>query len=207
MNLLSTCLPGALAAVALALSVACSGSQTRETPRPAPLPASEPASDPSPGPATAEPGPTPAPAPSPMPPPRAEPATPPDRMPTKVGDVHDFPPGTPDGILRQALHCAIDIVEESSAFACYAQLNVMSNRDTDIALTHLRSYQWKVFRQRAASYVMATSPFTIRVTRRDPESGDAKQVKVFLFSKARDFPAPITLQKDGSRWWIYSNSL
>ncbi|MBM4345326.1 MAG: hypothetical protein FJ100_18295 [Deltaproteobacteria bacterium] len=128
-------------------------------------------------------------------------------MPTRVGDISEFPPGTPDGIVRQALHCAIDIAEESSAFQCYAQLNVVGNRDTDIAISHLRNYQWKVFRQRAASYVLAANPFTVRVTRRDPENGDGKHVKVFLFSKARDFPAPITLQKDGNRWWIYSSSL
>lgn len=128
-------------------------------------------------------------------------------MPTKIGEVSEFAVGTPDGTLRQALRCALEIANESAAFDCYAALNVSTNRDTDIALAHLRNYQWKVFRQRASNYVVNSQPFTIKVTRRDPESGDGKHVKIFLWGKARDFPAPITLQKDGGRWWIYTNSL
>ena len=149
-------------------------------------------------------------APAKAPPPAAAPLDdqmPPAHMPTKIGDISDFPYGTPDGLLRNALHCALDIAADGEAFDCYAALNVSTNRDTDIALAHLRNYQWKVFRQRAANYVVAEKPFTVRVTRRDPDSGDGKEVKLFLYGKGRDFPAPITLRRDGSRWQIYTNSL
>ena len=188
-------------------TLACSGAATKDAP---PVAASEPPTAATSAPAepiAAAPPPSAVEAPTPSRPPAAVDAPAPDRMPTKIGEVSEFAVGTPDGTLRQALRCALEITNESTAFDCYAALNVSTNRDTDIALAHLRNYQWKVFRQRASNYVVNSAPFTIKVTRRDPENGDGKHVKIFLWGKARDFPAPITLQKDGGRWWIYTNSL
>lgn len=128
-------------------------------------------------------------------------------MPTKIGEITEFPFDTPDGLVRAALHCALDIADDGSAFHCYAALNVSTNRDNDIALAHLRNYQWKVFRQRAANYVLSDKPFTIKVTRRDPDNGVGPRVKLFLWGKGRDFPAPITVQRTGSVWQIFTNSL
>ncbi len=127
---------------------------------------------------------------------------------SRLGLIKDFAPGTPDGILREAFKCALEM-DETAGFSCYARLNVEGNHDNDIATTQLRNYQWRFFRQRASSYVMTEQPFTIKVTRRDPGAIDAnsKEVKVFLLSKARDNPAPVTLRKEGNVWRIYSNSL
>lgn len=135
--------------------------------------------------------------------------TPPAAIPTALGLVDSFAEGTPDAVVRAAFRCAVEIGDDNDAFKCYAALNVADNRDTDISLLHLRTYQWKVFRQRAPAYVVSEKPFTLKVVRRDPEKApaDAKHYKLFIHSRERDFPAPITLRRDGGRWLIYANSL
>ncbi len=129
--------------------------------------------------------------------------------PTAVGDISTFADGTPDGALRAALACSLGDLSDSAAFDCYARLNVLRNRDTDIAVAQLRAYSWKHFRQYAASYVVKDNPFTVRITRRDRETGGAegKGIKLFLFSKSRDYPAPITLEREEGVWRIAYNSL
>ncbi len=125
--------------------------------------------------------------------------------PAGLGDISIFAEGTPDHTLLRAFQCA-----QADDFAGYAALNVASNRDTDIALAHLRNYQWKAFRERVAGYVMKAQPLTLRVTRRDNDGGSGpqpKRHKIFLFSTRRDNPAPITLQLEDGQWRIYANSL
>jgi hypothetical protein len=57
--------------------------------------------------------------------------------------------------------------------------------------------------------VVKDNPFTVRITRRDRETGGAegKGIKLFLFSKSRDYPAPITLEREEGVWRIAYNSL
>jgi len=126
----------------------------------------------------------------------------------KAGLVRTFPAGTPDAVLREAFHCALDM-SESEGFSCYLRINRERNQDTDIALAQLRAYSWKAFRQRASSYIMDPKEFVLKVTRRDPANvGEAnKSAKIFLFSKARDNPAPIEFCREGGGWKIYANSL
>lgn len=192
----------------------CSGSQRKEaapakgTAEPAVPPApAEPAKPAEPAPSEA-PGAAVTPAP-PAPQPSTEPPSPPVAIPTQLGLVDVFAEGTPDAVVRAAFRCAVEIGDEGDAFKCYAALNVTDNRDSDISLLHLRTYQWKVFRQRAAAYVVSEKPFTLKVTRRDPEKApaDAKNYKMFIHSRDRDFPAPITLRRESGRWFIYANSL
>ena len=141
--------------------------------------------------------------------PPAPPPEPVDDGASRVGAVKAFPNGTPDWLVREAFKCALDYTDEASGFDCYQKLNVELNRDNDNALTHLRLYSWKYFRQRAASYVMSTDPFTLKVTRRDPSriDGASKTVKVFLYSRHRDNPAPIILRREAGQWRVYANSL
>lgn len=110
--------------------------------------------------------------------------------------------------MREAFHCALDL-SDSDGFDCYTQLNCEMNRDTDIALGHLRTYQWRFFRQRASTYVADPKEFAVEVTRRDPETvGPAtKDAKIFLHSTLRDNPAPISFRREEGVWRIYSNSL
>lgn len=203
-----------VALAGLALASGCSSSQRKE-----PAPALQSAEAPAAAAATPNPPAEPAPPSQPAPPPTptapaqpAGPAAPPPAavaIPTVLGLVDAFTEGTPDAAVRAAFRCAIDIANEDAAFKCYAALNIADNRDSDISLLHLRSYQWKVFRQRAPGYVVSEKPFTVKVMRRDPETApaDAKHYKLFLHSRDRDFPAPITLRRDAGRWLIYSNSL
>lgn len=207
-----------LLGLALVLTLAaCSGAAVQEEPKPVGAPdiapsRETPPADPKPAPAPSDPGKPAEPASDAKP---AEPAADPAKaakpatMPTAIGDVSTFPEGTPDGTLRAALACALDDLGDSQAFQCYASLNVTRNRDTDIAVAQLRAYNWKHFRQYAASYVVRDKPFTVRITRRDLDSNgaDGKVVKLFLFSKSRDYPAPITLEREGGAWRISYNSL
>lgn len=196
----------------LAMAAGCSSPQRKDPPAVKPAePAAAPAAPAEPA-KPAEPvGPAKPDAPA-EPAKPADPAAPPAAavaIPTLIGLVDSFAEGTPDALVRDAFRCAIDIADEGNAFKCYAALNVADNRDSDISLLHLRSYQWKVFRQRAPSYVVSAAPFTLKVTRRDPDKApaDAKNYKLFIHSRDRDFPAPITLRKDAGRWLIYTNSL
>jgi len=208
-----------MAILGLALMTACSGAAVQDEPKrtggpdiapaepkPAePKPADTRPADPKPGQTPSDGGQVAEPTADPKP---AEPAKPPV-LPTTIGDVSTFPDGTPDGTLRAALACALDDLGDSQAFSCYASLNVTRNRDTDIAVAQLRAYNWKHFRQYAASYVVREQPFTVRITRRDHDSSgrSGKVVKLFLFSKSRDYPAPITLEREGGTWRISYNSL
>jgi hypothetical protein len=128
----------------------------------------------------------------------------------RVGVVREFAPGSPDATLREAFKCALEM-GDAAGFECYAALNVDSNHDNDIATGQLRNYQWRWFRQRAASYLVEDKDkvFAIKVTRRDPARLDsnAKEVKIFLFSSARDNPAPVILRREAGAWRIYANSL
>ncbi len=206
-------------ALALALLAACSGAAVQDEPKHAGGPDIAPRREATPAEAPRDPAPPAEPArDSGKPAADAKPAEPPSdpgkpakpaAMPTALGEVSTFPEGTPDGTLRAALACALDDLGDSQAFSCYANLNVTRNRDTDIAVAQLRAYNWKHFRQFAASYVVHDKPFTVRITRRDlePSSAEAKTVKLFLFSKSRDFPAPVTLEREGGVWRISYNSL
>ncbi|MBI5607510.1 MAG: hypothetical protein HY902_01365 [Deltaproteobacteria bacterium] len=207
----------ALAVLAAAVCLpACSGAAVQDEPKragaPDIAPREAPRADPKPADAPRDSGQPAVPAADPKP---AEPAPDPVKpakpaaMPTALGDVSTFPEGTPDGTLRAALACALDDLGDSQAFQCYASLNVSRNRDTDIAVAQLRAYNWKHFRQYAASYVVRDKPFTVRITRRDLDAngGDGKVVKLFLYSKSRDYPAPITLEREGGAWRISYNSL
>lgn len=119
-----------------------------------------------------------------------------------------FESGTPMWTVRQAFHCVLDF-DESSGFDCYVPLNVEINRHNHNARIHLRRYQWRHFRKYAASYVGKGKTFSVRVTRFAPANRSAKsnRIKVFLSSRHRDNPAPITLKREGSSWLIYNNSL
>lgn len=203
-----------LAVMALALAAGCSGSQRKD---PGPVAPAEPVKPSEPA-QPAEPAPAAEPAKSAEPAKPAEPSGPvqpapapaePAAIPSALGMTDAFPAGTPDEVLRAAFGCALDIQSEDKAFNCYAALNVADNRDTDISLAHLRSYQWKVFRQRAAGYVVSEKPFTLKVMRRDPEKAPAglRDYKIFLHSRLRDYPAPISLRFEQGRWRIYANSL
>ncbi|MSP92099.1 MAG: hypothetical protein EXR79_09915 [Myxococcales bacterium] len=146
---------------------------------------------------------------SPAAPPAAPAPEPVDDGVSRIGPIKAFPNGTPDWLVRAAFKCALDYTDEAAGFDCYQKLNVELNRDNDNALTHLRLYSWKYFRQRAASYIVSTEPFTLKVTRRDPTSidGNSKTVKVFLYSRHRDNPAPIILRREAGQWRVYANSL
>ncbi|MFZ4578314.1 MAG: hypothetical protein ACOYOB_07950 [Myxococcota bacterium] len=164
--------------------------------RPAPPPADE---DTRPEPDDKRPEPPPA-----VPPKAVEPS-----LATAIGVVSEFPAGTPDGVLREAFRCALEASGDAEGFACYARINVEANRSNDIALMHLKTYQWRYFRQRAPSYLVGTKPFSVRITRRDAptiESG-MKSVKMFLKSSERENPAPISLRLEDGEWRIYANSL
>jgi len=135
--------------------------------------------------------------------------TPPTPPAPDHGQIHEFPAGTPEGTLREALRCALDIAEEPAAFECYAALNVLDNTNTENSRVHLREYQWKVFRQRASGYVMSTAPFTVEITRRDTSSSSPgkEDVKLFLRSNQRDNPAPILFRREDGHWRIHTSSL
>ncbi|MCO4762346.1 MAG: hypothetical protein KC502_12625 [Myxococcales bacterium] len=122
--------------------------------------------------------------------------------------ITKFENGSPMWTLRQAFHCVLDF-DESSGFDCYVPLNVEINRHNANARTHLRRYQWRHFRQYAASYVARSKGFAVRMTRRDPAQPNPKsnRVKIFLHSRHRDNPAPMTLKREGNKWLIYNNSL
>jgi hypothetical protein len=113
-----------------------------------------------------------------------------------------FAPGTPDATLRAAFDCV-----QRDDFACYAALNVRSNRDGDISLGHLRGYQWRAFRERWTSYVVRNNPFSLHITRRVQEPGKEPRVKLFVFSQDRDNPAPCIFALEDGVWRIYANSL
>jgi len=127
---------------------------------------------------------------------------PPDQLPTSIGTTAVFAPGTPDGTLRAAFDCV-----QRDDFACYAALNVRSNRDGDISLGHLRGYQWRAFRERWSSYVVRKDPFSLHITRRVQEPGKEPRVKLFVFSQDRDNPAPCIFALEDGVWRIYANSL
>ncbi len=122
--------------------------------------------------------------------------------------VVKFPSGEPLWTVRQAFHCVLDF-DESSGFDCYVPLNVEINRHNPNARIHLRRYQWRHFRKYAASYVGKGKTFSLQVTRIVPAkpTPDTSSVKVFLSSRHRDNPAPITLKREGNSWMIYNNSL
>lgn len=130
--------------------------------------------------------------------------------PNRVGVVREFAPGSPDATLREAFKCALEM-GDAAGFECYAALNVDGNHDNDIATGQLRNYQWRWFRQRAASYVIEDKDktFGLKVTRRDPArlEPNTKEVKIFLFSTARDNPTPVILRREAGSWRIYANSL
>lgn len=203
-----------IAVVAVALGAGCSGSQRKEPVAAAPVETAKPA-EPAPPAEPAQPAEPAKPAEPPKPAEPSGPAQPtpgpsgPAAIPNALGMTDVFPAGTPDEVLRAAFGCALDIPSDDKAFNCYAALNVADNRDTDISLAHLRSYQWKVFRQRAAGYVVSEKPFTLKVMRRDPEKAPAelRDYKIFLHSRLRDYPAPISLRFEQGRWRIYANSL
>lgn len=123
-------------------------------------------------------------------------------------EIKDFPQGTPLWLVRQAFRCALEH-NESSGFDCYVELNVDLNRDNQNARTHLRRYQWSHFRKWASSYPLPGKAFALLVTRQVPAKlePEAREVKIFLWSRHRDNPAPITLRREGGRWLIYANSL
>lgn len=127
----------------------------------------------------------------------------------QIGTVREFPAGTADFTMREAFKCALDYPDDGAGFECYARLNVELNRDNENALTHLRMYQWRFFRQRASSYVVDAENFAVKVTRRDPAVVDdaSKTAKLFLKSRLRDMPAPIILRREGGAWRVYANSL
>jgi hypothetical protein len=143
-------------------------------------------------------------------PPPATPSKPAEpSLATGIGVVSEFPAGTPDAVLREAFHCALEVSGDADGFACYARLNVALNRDNENALVHLKTYQWRYFRQRAPTYLTSARPLAVRVTRRDApviESGQ-KSVKMFLKSSERENPAPITFRFEDGEWRIYANSL
>ncbi len=127
----------------------------------------------------------------------------------ETGDVvSEFAVGTPEATLRAAFRCVLEM-GENDGFSCYANLNVDSNHDNDNATSQLRRYQWAKFRERAKTYVVEDTKFSVRITRRDPVKLDAdgKEQKLFLFSKIRDNPAPIVFRKEAGAWRIYENSL
>ena len=123
---------------------------------------------------------------------------------TSLGRVSHFPPGTPLGLVRDAFRCAL-----SHEFDCYAALNVSHNTDSPHARRHLRKYSWSAFEGRAPGYVVEEKPFTLHAVRYDPPRVDeeTKRVKVYLLSREREYPAPITLVRSGTYWRIYTNSL
>lgn len=129
--------------------------------------------------------------------------------PHATGVIKEFPAASIDGVLREAFKCALDFSDESSGFSCYAALNVDSNHDNDVATTQLRKFQWAAFRRRAAGFVVEGKEFAVRITRRDPDRvpADAKEAKLFLHSRERDNPAPITFRREAGQWRIYANSL
>lgn len=129
-------------------------------------------------------------------------ALPPDQVPEVTGTTSRFAPGTPDATLRAAFDCAM-----RDDFACYAALNVVSNRDGEIPLAHLRNYQWRAFRARWQSYMVAREPFTVHITRRVRDPGKTPRIKLFLFSDERDNPAPCIFELQDGVWRIYANSL
>jgi len=133
----------------------------------------------------------------------------PDGKAKESGDVvSEFAVGTPEATLRAAFRCVLEM-GENDGFSCYANLNVDSNHDNDNATSQLRRYQWAKFRERAKTYVVENEKFSVRITRRDPPKidADAKEQKLFLFSKIRDNPAPIVFRKEAGAWRIYENSL
>lgn len=132
----------------------------------------------------------------------AQAGLPPAQLPTTTGTTAVFPPGTPDATLRAAFACV-----QQNDFACYAALNVRSNRDGDISLAHLRGYQWRAFRERWVSYVVRKDPFSLHITRRVQEPGKEPRVKLFVFSQDRDNPAPCIFALEDGVWRIYANSL
>ncbi|MEY3014692.1 MAG: hypothetical protein RIT45_3427 [Pseudomonadota bacterium] len=123
-------------------------------------------------------------------------------------ELKAFPQGSPAWVVRQAFRCALEH-NESSGFDCYAALNVETNRDNENARVHLRRYQWSHFRKWAASYPLPGKEFVLLQTRQVPAKLEPQtsEVKLFLWSRHRDNPAPITLRREGGRWLIYSNSL
>ena len=122
--------------------------------------------------------------------------------------VREFPEGSPIWVVRQAFHCALDF-DASSGFECYAPLHVENNRNNSNALTHLRRYQWAHFRKWATTYPQPGKGFALLVTRQVPEKLEATdgEVKIFLVSRHRDSPAPVTLRREGSHWRLYASSL
>lgn len=123
---------------------------------------------------------------------------------TSLGRVSQFPPGTPLGLVRDAFRCAL-----RHDFDCYAALNVSHNTDSPHARRHLRKYSWAAFENRATGYVLQDEPFTLHAVRYDPPRVDdkTKRVKVYLLSRDREYPAPITLVRSGTYWRVYTNSL
>mgnify|MGYP003335002624 CR=1 FL=1 len=51
--------------------------------------------------------------------------------------------------------------------------------------------------------------FALKLTRRDPGrlEPNAKEVKLFFFSTARDNPAPVILRSEAGNWRIHASSL
>lgn len=123
-------------------------------------------------------------------------------------EVRVFAKDSPVAVVREAFRCALERGEEAG-FDCYAALNVMSNRDNDNARTHLRRYSWSHFRKWAPTYPLGGKDFGILVTRQVPAklAADTREVKLFVWSRQRDNPAPITLRREAGSWRIFSNSL
>ena len=126
-----------------------------------------------------------------------------------VGNIMTFPAGTPDATLRAAFACALDLADDNEAFRCYAALNVLRNRNSSISLEQLRAYNWRHFRFYAHGYAVATEPFTLNITQRDPKfpSANTRTIKVFLRSTGDRPPAPMTLDLEDGQWRIAYNSL
>lgn len=188
--------PAAPASSAAAPRTAGAGvSDVPPTPRVAPPAAPTPASEP-----------VEAARPTTSPRPSAEPtdgsALLPDQVPPVIGTTSQFARGTPDATLRAAFACAA-----ADDFACYAALNVRSNRDSEMAIAHLKNYQWRLFRERWQGYVIRKEPFSLHITRRVIEPGRIPRIKLFLFSDGRDNPAPCIFELQDGAWRIYANSL
>jgi len=133
-----------------------------------------------------------------------------------AGTTQPPPTAQPEALQRavattQRAIAACLLADEEAAFAAYLALVHPERKPTEQAVSDIRKYTWKRFRQQCRHFVKGSDVATLEVLRvqPDPIPADAETFKVFFapVSQPGRMPAPVLFRRLDADWLIDTNSM
>ena len=109
---------------------------------------------------------------------------------------------TPEGTVVAALKAGM-----AGDFNAYLTTVHPDHKKVKKQIAQRRRYEWNRFSKQAQWYVKARRPFTIEVTRRNPEGKSHYRIFIKDQTHPDRMPVPVRLRKSGGAWKIITNSL